>query len=105
MTVPALLERSRADGGQDGRPRSSPDVARELRRERDVHNGRLEGDCREHQIPLVDVRSKLGDEHLADNLHPNEAGARIIAGEVFQAPTVFRRTEGPALMDAYACDR
>jgi hypothetical protein len=29
------------------------------------------------------VYSTLRDEHLADELHPNEAGARIIAAEVF----------------------
>jgi len=44
-------------------------------------------------IPLVDIRSHLRDEHLADELHPNEAGARIIATEVFRVfQTVHAQT-------------
>jgi lysophospholipase L1-like esterase len=61
-----------------------PEVAEDLRHKRDYHNERLLMYCREHRIPLVDVRSKLRDEHFADNLHPNEVGARIIAEEVFR---------------------
>jgi lysophospholipase L1-like esterase len=72
-----------------------PEVAGELRRKRDYHNQRLMGYCREHQIPLVDVRSKLRDEHFADNLHPNEVGARIIAEEVFRVLVEVRREGRP----------
>ena len=40
--------------------------------------------CLENQVPLVDIASKLRDEHLADELHPNDDGARVIAQEVFR---------------------
>jgi lysophospholipase L1-like esterase len=68
-----------------------PEVAEELRHKRDYHNERLLGYCREHQIPLVDVRSKLRQDHFADNLHPNEVGAKIIAEEVFRTLVEVRR--------------
>jgi lysophospholipase L1-like esterase len=32
----------------------------------------------------VDVCSRLREEHFADELHPNEEGARIIAEEVYR---------------------
>ena len=38
---------------------------------------------------------KLRDEHFADNLHPNEVGARIIAEEVFRILVEIRRSETP----------
>jgi lysophospholipase L1-like esterase len=72
-----------------------PEVAEELRRKRDYHNESLLGYCREHQIPLVDVRSKLRDDHFADNLHPNEVGAKIIAEEVFRVLVEVRRAGRP----------
>jgi lysophospholipase L1-like esterase len=72
-----------------------PEVAEELRGKRDYHNEHLLGYCREHQIPLVDVRSKLQDEHFADNLHPNEEGAMIIAEEVFRVLVEVRRAGRP----------
>jgi lysophospholipase L1-like esterase len=71
-----------------------PGDAEELRRKRDYHNERLLGYCRAHQIPLVDIRSKLRDEHFADYLHPNEVGAKIIAEEVFRTLVEVRRA-GP----------
>lgn len=59
-------------------------VAEGLHRMRDYHNERLGSYCVGVGVPLVDVCSKLRDEHFADELHPNEEGARIIAGEVFR---------------------
>lgn len=40
-------------------------------------------------LPLADICSRLRDEHIGDELHPNEAGAKIIAEEIFKllAPT------------------
>jgi lysophospholipase L1-like esterase len=86
--TPILLNIPDANGSM-----FSPEVARELCRKRDYHNDRLRVYCREHRIPLVDVCSKLQDEHLADNLHPNEEGARIIAEEVFRVLVEVRRGE------------
>ena len=59
-------------------------VAEDLHRMRDYHNDRLRAYCLENQVPLVGIASKLRDEHFGDELHPNEEGAQIIAGEVFQ---------------------
>jgi len=59
-------------------------VAEELHRNRDYHNDRLRAYCMENQVPLVDIASKLGDQHFADELHPNDDGAQVIAQEVFR---------------------
>lgn len=59
-------------------------IANELRAKRDYHNARLKEFCGEQGIPLADICSKLHDEHFADELHPNEQGAKIIAEEVFK---------------------
>jgi lysophospholipase L1-like esterase len=59
-------------------------VAKELRRQRDYHNARSKEFCQEKQIPLADICSRLKDEHFADELHPNEQGAKIIAVKVFK---------------------
>jgi lysophospholipase L1-like esterase len=59
-------------------------IANKLHLKQDHHNGKLKEHCDRHSIPLANICSKLGDEHLGDELHPNEAGARIIADEVFQ---------------------
>ncbi len=59
-------------------------IAEELHAIRDYHNDRLRACCLENQIPLVDIASKLGDNHLADELHPNDDGASVIAQEVFR---------------------
>jgi lysophospholipase L1-like esterase len=67
------------------------EVAEELRLKRDYHNERLRLYCEEHLVPLVDIRSKLRDEHFADNLHPNEAGAMIIAEEIYRMLAEVRR--------------
>ena len=64
-------------------------VAEQLHRMRDYHNERLAVYCREHQIPLVDIASKLRDEHFADELHPNDEGAQVIAQEVFRSIAEF----------------
>jgi len=62
-------------------PRS---VAEDLQRMRDYHNKRLTEQCRENQIALVDIASKLRNEHFGDELHPNDNGAQVIAQEVFR---------------------
>jgi lysophospholipase L1-like esterase len=58
-------------------------VAEELHAKRNYHNDRLRSYCVEHQVPLVDIASKLSDENFADELHPNDLGAKVIAQEVF----------------------
>jgi hypothetical protein len=58
-------------------------MAEDLRRMRDCHNDRLRAYCVEQQVPLVDIASKLRDEHFGDELHPNDEGAQVIAQEVF----------------------
>lgn len=62
-----------------------PMIARELHGKRDYHNDRLRAYCDEHRIPLADICVRLHDEHFGDELHPNAAGAKIIAEEVFAA--------------------
>jgi lysophospholipase L1-like esterase len=69
-------------------------VAEDLHRMRDDHNDRLRSYCLENQVPRVDVASKLRDEHFADELHPNDTGAEIIAGEVFRVLTGVRQENG-----------
>ena len=59
-------------------------MAEDLRRMRDYHNGRLAAYCLEGRVPLVDIASKLRDEHFGDELHPNDEGAQVIAQEVFR---------------------
>ncbi len=70
-------------------------VAEDLHRMRDYHNDRLGAFCRENQVPLVDIASKLEDEHFGDELHPNDEGAQVIAGEVFRVLTGVRQGEEP----------
>jgi lysophospholipase L1-like esterase len=59
-------------------------IAQELHTIRDYHNNGLKAYCREHEVPLVDIASKLHDEHFADELHPNDEGAQVIAQEVLK---------------------
>ena len=59
-------------------------VAEELHSKRDYHNDRLRDYCLEKQVPLVDIASQLCDQHFADELHPNDEGAKFIAQEVFK---------------------
>ena len=66
-------------------------VAEDLHRMRDYHNEWLNRHCLENHVPLVDIASKLRDEHFADELHPNEAGAQVIATEVFRVLSEVRR--------------
>jgi lysophospholipase L1-like esterase len=54
-------------------------LASDTHAQRDYHNPRLKALCEQHALPLADICATLRDEHLADALHPNEAGARIIA--------------------------
>ena len=61
-----------------------PYVVKELREKRDYHNARLKEFCGEQGIPLADIYSRLKNEHLADELHPNDEGAKIIAEAVFE---------------------
>jgi lysophospholipase L1-like esterase len=49
------------------------------RRMREYHNGKLAAFCAALPVRLADVCSRLQDEHFADALHPNEAGAKLIA--------------------------
>ena len=58
-------------------------VARQLHERRDYHNRRLRAHCEEHRIRLADICARLHDQHFGDALHPNGAGATIIAEEVF----------------------
>jgi gamma-glutamylcyclotransferase (GGCT)/AIG2-like uncharacterized protein YtfP/lysophospholipase L1-like esterase len=59
-------------------------TATQLRRDREFHNRQLRDLCDSEGIPLVDICSRLKDEHFGDAVHPNEAGARIIAEAVFE---------------------
>jgi hypothetical protein len=43
--------------------------------------------------PAGDIASKLRDEHFADELHPNDHGAQVIAEEVFRALNEVRKME------------
>jgi len=61
----------------------SREIARETHAKRDYHNAQLKQYCDRNGITLVDICGKLGNEHFGDNLHPNEAGARIIAREIY----------------------
>jgi lysophospholipase L1-like esterase len=58
-------------------------IAEDTHAKRDYHNERLREYCQQNEVPLADICSHLRDEHLGDELHPNEAGARIIAETVF----------------------
>ena len=66
-------------------------VAEDLHRMRDYHNERLTAHCLENHVPLVEIASRLGDEHFADELHPNDEGAQVIATEVFRVLSEVRR--------------
>jgi lysophospholipase L1-like esterase len=59
-------------------------LAEKLHADREYHNDKLRAYCLENHIPLVDIASKLRDEHFADELHPNDEGAQVIATEVFR---------------------
>jgi lysophospholipase L1-like esterase len=59
-------------------------VAEDLHRTRDYHNDRLRAYCLREHVPLVEIASQLRDVHFADELHPNEEGAQVIAQEVFR---------------------
>lgn len=61
-----------------------PQLAQDSHRRRDYHNERLKGFCDSRGLPLADICSRLEDGHFGDELHPNKAGARIIAEEVFK---------------------
>ena len=67
-----------------------PYIARDTHEKRDYHNERLREYCQQHKVPLADICSHLRDEHLGDELHPNEAGARIIAERVFEVLRAVR---------------
>jgi lysophospholipase L1-like esterase len=64
-------------------------IAQDLHANRDFHNDGLRAYCLEHQVPLVDIASTLRDEHFADELHPNDEGAQVIAQEVFRSLAGF----------------
>jgi lysophospholipase L1-like esterase len=67
------------------------DIASELHAKRDYHNARLKAYFDGQAVPLADICSHLRDEHFGDELHPNEAGARIIAAEVFKVLAAVQR--------------
>ena len=71
-----------------------PHIARDTHKKRDYHDERLNTFCQEHSIPLADICSHLRDEHLGDELHPNEAGARVIAERVFEVLQVSHSQPG-----------
>ena len=58
-------------------------IIKDVRAKREYHNVRLMEFCENERIPLADICSLLRDEHFGDELHPNEAGAKIISEEVF----------------------
>lgn len=58
-------------------------TARELRIKRDYHNSKLKEYCGRAGVPLTDICGHIRNEHFADELHPNETGARVIAEKVF----------------------
>lgn len=61
-----------------------PRIREDLHAKRDYHNAKLNEYCDRGGIQLADICSRLRDEHFADELHPNGAGARIIAKAVFE---------------------
>ena len=69
-------------------------IAKELHNNRDYHNDKLRDYCLENHVPLVDITSKLRDEHFGDELHPNDEGAQVIAHEVFEVLSEMQGTEG-----------
>ncbi|OYT31825.1 hypothetical protein B6U93_02955 [Candidatus Woesearchaeota archaeon ex4484_78] len=50
---------------------------------RDYHNQKL-AEAFSGKVKIIDICSKLKDEHFGDSLHPNKKGAEIIAKEVFK---------------------
>lgn len=59
-------------------------IAKNTHEKRDYHNEMLATYCRQNEVPLADICVHLRDNHLGDELHPNEKGAKVIAAEVFQ---------------------
>jgi len=73
--------------------RFPPHIARDAHQKRDYHNQRLAEYCRQVEVPLADICSCLRDQHFGDELHPNEAGARIIAASVFEILGLVHRAQ------------
>jgi lysophospholipase L1-like esterase len=71
----------------------SVQIAEDLHAKRDYHNEKLKEFCDQRGIALADICSHLRDEHFADELHPNEAGAKIIAEQVFEVLGRLRAVE------------
>jgi lysophospholipase L1-like esterase len=65
-------------------------IAKDTHEKRAYHNARLREYCQQNEIPLADICSHFRDEHLGDELHPNEAGARITAKRVFEVLRTVR---------------
>lgn len=61
-----------------------PPLVADCRQKRDYHNDKLSTYCAQNELPLADIRSHLHDRHIGDSLHPNEAGAKVIADVVFE---------------------
>ena len=66
-------------------------ISEDLHRMWDYHNERLVSYCKDNQIPLVEIASKLHDEHFGDESHPNDEGVEVIAQEVFRVISEVRR--------------
>ena len=69
------------------------------------HNERLTEALPGEPDPLVDIASKLRDEHFADELHPNDEGAQVIAQEVFRVLSEVRQTEDLGRRAGHVLDR
>jgi lysophospholipase L1-like esterase len=62
-----------------------PRRAAKVRAVRAEHNRRLLAFCTQRGLPLVDICTLLADEHFADTLHPNAAGAQLIAAAIHRS--------------------
>ncbi len=71
----------------------TPWVRKELRGKRDFHNAHLKEFCAKLGIPLAEICSRLHDEHLGNELHPNDEGAKIIAEEVFKLTATHKAAQ------------
>lgn len=67
-----------------GKLEFTEEIMQITRKQRIYHNQKLKEYCDKRNIPLADICSVLKDEHFADGLHPNEQGAKLIAGEVYK---------------------
>jgi len=57
--------------------------AHSIRFQQEHHSSRLGELCKKRVIPLADICRCLKERHFADEVYPNEEGAKIIVEEVF----------------------